>query len=111
MATKHTNTTSARKLEETKNNRLQSKGERITVNKRNSSSTTKYVVEEEHEEELVPKLSNELILLVTLVISVLLFLSNFRLSGTVGEWINQIIFCFLEWHFILQIISQIDVIW
>jgi hypothetical protein len=35
-------------------------------------------------EELVPELSNELVLLVTLVVSVLLFLSNFSLSCKVG---------------------------
>ena len=43
-------------------------------------------------EELVPELSNELVLLITLVISVLLFLSNFSLSGKVGEVINQVTF-------------------
>ena len=43
-------------------------------------------------EELVPELSNELVLLVTLVVSVLLFLSNFSLSGKVGEVINQVTF-------------------
>ena len=43
-------------------------------------------------EELVPELSNELILLVTLVVSLLLFLSNFSLSGKVGELINRVTF-------------------
>ncbi len=43
-------------------------------------------------EELVPELSNELVLLITLVVSVLLFLSNFSLSGKVGEVINQVTF-------------------
>lgn len=43
-------------------------------------------------EELVPELSNELVLLITLVISLLLFLSNFSLSGKVGEVINQVTF-------------------
>ena len=43
-------------------------------------------------EELVPEFSNELILLITLVVSVLLFLSNFSLSGKVGEVINQVTF-------------------
>ncbi len=100
MATKHTNTTSARKIEETKKNVSKSnsvgtkssgtKGTQIEV--RSRSSSPKYEVEEEYEEELVPELSNELILLVTLVVSVLLFLSNFRLSGTVGELVNQVTF-------------------
>ena len=95
MATKHTNTTSARKMEEAKKDVSQSKGTRTrstqtTVQNRNS--TARYQVEEEYEEELVPELSNELILLVTLIVSVLLFLSNFRLSGTVGELINQFTF-------------------
>lgn len=43
-------------------------------------------------EELVPEFSNELVLLVTLVVSVLLFLSNFSLSGKVGEAINHVTF-------------------
>lgn len=43
-------------------------------------------------EELVPEFSNELVLLVTLVVSILLFLSNFSLSGKVGEAINQVTF-------------------
>ncbi len=100
MATKHTNTTSARKIEEVKKNVSKSnsvgtkgavtKGTQTTV--RSRSSNPKYQVEEEYEEELVPELSNELILLVTLVVSVLLFLSNFRLSGTVGELVNQVTF-------------------
>ena len=100
MATKHTNTTSARKIEETKKNVSKSnsvgtkgagtKDTQTTV--RSRSSNPKYQVEEEYEEELVPELSNELILLVTLVVSVLLFLSNFRLSGTVGELVNQVTF-------------------
>ena len=46
----------------------------------------------EPQEELVPQLSKELILLITLVISVLLFLSNFSLSGKVGEFINRATF-------------------
>ena len=43
-------------------------------------------------EELVPELNNELVLLITLVVSILLFLSNFSLSGKVGEVINQVTF-------------------
>lgn len=43
-------------------------------------------------EELVPEFSNELVLLVTLVVSILLFLSNFSLSGKVGEAINHVTF-------------------
>ena len=43
-------------------------------------------------EELVPELSNELVLLITLVVSLLLFLSNFSLSGKVGEVINHVTF-------------------
>ncbi|MBR6771401.1 MAG: DNA translocase FtsK 4TM domain-containing protein, partial [Lachnospiraceae bacterium] len=49
-------------------------------------------VKQTPKEELVPELSNELVLLITLVVSVLLFLSNFSLSGKVGEVINQITF-------------------
>ncbi len=100
MATKHTNTTSARKVVETKKNATQNKptgtrssGAKSTkITPQNKSVSTKRFVEEEYQEELVPELSNELILLVTLVVSVLLFLSNFRLSGTVGELINQVTF-------------------
>ena len=94
MATKHTNTTSARKMEEAKKEVSQNKGTRTrsTQTVQNKNSTTRYQLEEEYEEELVPELSNELVLLVTLIVSVLLFLSNFRLSGTVGEVINQFTF-------------------
>ncbi len=100
MATKHTNTTSARKIEETKKNVSQSKGtgtrssgtRGTQTDSQSRSSSPKYQIEEEYDEELVPELSNELILLVTLVTSVLLFLSNFRLSGTVGELVNQVTF-------------------
>ena len=100
MATKHTNTTSARKVVETRKNTSQNKptgtrtsgtrSTQTTVKSRNVS--TRRPIEEEYQEELVPELNNELILLVTLVVSVLLFLSNFRLSGTVGELINQVTF-------------------
>lgn len=100
MATKHTNTTSARNVVETRKSTPQNKPTRTrssevrstqtTVKNRNVS--TRRPIEEEYQEELVPELSNELILLVTLVVSVLLFLSNFRLSGTVGELINQVTF-------------------
>ncbi len=55
-------------------------------------STRKREVAPEPKEELVPELSNELILLIALVVSVLLFLSNFSLSGKVGEFINQATF-------------------
>jgi len=43
-------------------------------------------------EELFPELNNELVLLITLVVSLLLFLSNFSLSGKVGEVINRVTF-------------------
>ncbi|MBP3569508.1 MAG: DNA translocase FtsK 4TM domain-containing protein [Lachnospiraceae bacterium] len=56
-----------------------------------SASKTK-TAEPMPKEELVPELSNELVLLITLVVSVLLFLSNFSLSGKVGEVINQVTF-------------------
>lgn len=49
-------------------------------------------VKKPEREELVPELSNELVLLVTLVVSLLLFLSNFSLSGKVGEVINRVTF-------------------
>ena len=63
---------------------------------KNSGNKTKKQMPEVNEaatrEELVPEFSNELVLLVTLVISVLLFLSNFEMSGKVGEVINQVTF-------------------
>lgn len=57
-----------------------------------STRETQDVNEAATREELVPEFSNELILLITLVISVLLFLSNFSMSGKVGEIINQVTF-------------------
>jgi len=53
---------------------------------------TKSAAKQAVNEELVPELSNEMVLLITLVVSVLLFLSNFSLSGKVGEVINQVTF-------------------
>lgn len=53
---------------------------------------TKSASKPDLKEELVPELSNELVLLITLVVSVLLFLSNFSLSGKVGEVINHVTF-------------------
>lgn len=68
-----------------------------TVSKKNSRETNKTSEKKSTEkklpkEELVPDFNNELVLLVTLVISTLLFLSNFRMSGKVGEVINQFTF-------------------
>ena len=60
-----------------------------------SGSTTKAKtakLKQRPKEELVPELSNELVLLITLVVSLLLFLSNFSLSGKVGEFINRVTF-------------------
>lgn len=57
-----------------------------------ATKTKSPAVSSPEKEELVPELSNELILLITLVVSVLLFLSNFSLSGKVGEVINQVTF-------------------
>ena len=66
-------------------------GNKKVVNAKRST-TAKSKAEVQEKEELVPGLSNEVVLLITLVISVLLFLSNFSLSGKVGEVINQITF-------------------
>ncbi len=68
-----------------------------TVSKKNSGETNKTLKKKNAEEklpkeELVPDFNNELVLLVTLVISTLLFLSNFSMSGKVGEVINQFTF-------------------
>ncbi len=59
---------------------------------KNTRGTKTVEVKQVPKEELVPELSNELVLLITLVVSVLLFLSNFSLSGKVGEVINQVTF-------------------
>ena len=70
-------------------------GKSVTESK-NSGNKTKKQMQEVNgavtKEELVPEFSNELVLLVTLVVSVLLFLSNFEMSGKVGEVINQVTF-------------------
>jgi len=59
---------------------------------KNAPKTKSAAVKPTVKEELVPELNNELVLLITLVISILLFLSNFSLSGKVGEVINQVTF-------------------
>jgi len=65
-------------------------GSKKTVQKK--APKTKAAAKPVIKEELVPELNNELVLRITLVVSVLLFLSNFRLSGKVGEVINQVTF-------------------
>ena len=78
----------------------QSKNKKTSANNKKEtakkSTGSKVVAQETNEtitrEELVPEFSNELVLLVTLVISVLLFLSNFEMSGKVGALINQVTF-------------------
>ena len=83
MATKKTNKSTSKSTKST--------GTRKTATKRSpkpKSATVKKPVKE----ELVPELNNELVLLVTLVVSLLLFLSNFSLSGKVGEVINRFTF-------------------
>ncbi len=80
-------TTTAKKTSTTKTS-VQSKKSATKHAPKTKSATAKPVVKE----ELVPELNNELVLLITLVVSILLFLSNFSLSGKVGEVINQITF-------------------
>ena len=65
---------------------------KATSNAKASSNTRGAQVNNTPREELVPELSNELVLLITLVVSLLLFLSNFSLSGKVGEFINRVTF-------------------
>ena len=69
-------------------------GAKSSAKKESAGRQGKQSVEEKaaQREELVPELSNELVLLITLVVSVLLFLSNFSLSGKVGEFINRATF-------------------
>ena len=74
-------------------------GTKASVNKQTKASAVKKTprakdaeMKKVPREELVPELSNELVLLITLVVSVLLFLSNFSLSGKVGEFISQVTF-------------------
>ena len=99
-STKKTGTknTGAKKNTTTAKKTTNSKGTRNSGTKQNGKTTKSAPkaknaqVNSAAKEELVPELSNELVLLVTLVISVLLFLSNFSLSGKVGEVINQVTF-------------------
>ena len=97
------NTTSVKKGTPVKNNSTKSGSTKSasakSTGKNSAKQTTKGKKEETAKvqepvvkEELIPEFSNELILLVTLVVSVLLFLSNFSLSGKVGEVINQVTF-------------------
>jgi len=84
---------SGTKSNTTKSNAAKSNTTKNTVVKQNGKNTSKTVhTKPVVKEELVPELSNELILLITLVVSLLLFLSNFSLSGKVGEFINQVTF-------------------
>lgn len=68
-----------------------STGAKKTATKR-SPKPKSASMKKQGKEELVPELNNELVLLVTLVVSLLLFLSNFSLSGKVGEVINRVTF-------------------
>ncbi|MBE5950118.1 MAG: DNA translocase FtsK [Lachnospiraceae bacterium] len=102
MAAKNTGkSTGAKKGTPVKKTSTQQKNTKAISDKKNYSSNAKgskskkQVQEEEivpKREELVPEFSNEIILLLTLVVSVLLFLSNFSMSGKVGEVINGFTF-------------------
>ncbi len=74
-----------------------SSSNKAPASKKASSKTSakkKEAVQEElsFREGMPPELNNELILLSTLVVSLLLFLSNFSLSGKFGEIINGVTF-------------------
>ena len=94
MATKNSTksgtkkTTTAKKSTGAKDKSTSGVRKNTTKNSPKTKSAAKPVIKE----ELVPELNNELVLLITLVVSVLLFLSNFSLSGKVGEVINQVTF-------------------
>lgn len=102
MAAKKTGkSTGAKKGAPVKKTSTQQKNTKPTGSKKKCSSKEetgkgkKKVQEEEtapKREELVPEFSNEIVLLVTLVVSLLLFLSNFSMSGKVGEVINGVTF-------------------
>ena len=108
MATKNTTksttrsggkSSSVQKTTSTKQGRSSSSSAKKTGTKqtnktrsKNAPKTKAAEVKSSPKEELVPELSNELVLLITLVVSVLLFLSNFSLSGKVGEVINRATF-------------------
>lgn len=88
-------TTAAKKTAGTKAGKTKTSvaGEKQAKKRSTQTSKTKDIPQKEtSQEELVPELSNELVLLITLVVSVLLFLSNFSLSGKVGEVINRVTF-------------------
>ena len=88
------NTTTAKKTSGTRTSAAKSSGTKQTrkTTAKNAPKTKAAELKNSPKEELVPELSNELVLLITLVISVLLFLSNFSLSGKVGEVINHVTF-------------------
>lgn len=94
MATNNTKKASAKKTTEKKQTGAKASGTKTT--KKSTTKTTPKAkaaeVKQREKEELVPELSNELVLLITLVVSILLFLSNFSLSGKVGEVINSVTF-------------------
>ncbi len=98
MATKKTTGTknsTAKKSSAAKSTGAKKKGTAVQSKKTTARTAPKTKMAEKKavtREELVPELSNELVLLITLVVSVLLFLSNFSLSGKVGEIINRVTF-------------------
>ena len=87
-------TTTAKKASGTRTSAAKTTGTRQNKKSatKNAPKTKAAELKNTSKEELVPELSNELVLLITLVVSVLLFLSNFSLSGKVGEVINQVTF-------------------
>ncbi len=85
----------AKKSTGSKSTKNSTAGKKVAESKNSGNKSKKQVQQVQEEvtrEELVPEFSNELVLLVTLVISILLFLSNFEMSGKVGEVINQFTF-------------------
>jgi len=69
-----------------------SKSEPRDEMKKNKKQPVQEVAEIQEREEIVPEFRNELVLLVSLVISLLLFFSNFSMSGKFGEVINSVTF-------------------
>ncbi len=103
-----------KKKEETGNDTTEKKAGRSTGRKKRSPEDEEYygkqltiddyerendLIEEEEaragqkeKNPLIPEFGNEIVLLITLVISLLLILSNFKVSGKFGEMLNNVTF-------------------
>ncbi len=101
-----------KKKEETGNDTTEKKAGRSTGRKKRSPEDEEYygkqltiddyerendLIEEEEaragqkeKNPLIPEFGNEIVLLITLVISLLLILSNFKVSGKFGEMLNNV---------------------